>query len=125
SRNHVVWVVDPATGESWSRSLLSDPASGLTEEQAISIGTTNNQFSQIGDRLYLTGGYTGAGTVDRLTAIDLPGLVDWVRTGTGLASEHIRQVADPAFAVTGGAMYEMGGRMHLVFGQDYQGGYTP
>jgi len=26
--------------------------------------------------------------------------------------------------VTGGAMYEMGGRIHLVFGQDFQGGYV-
>jgi hypothetical protein len=27
--------------------------------------------------------------------------------------------------VTGGGMYEMGGRMHLVFGQDFNGSYTP
>ena len=26
--------------------------------------------------------------------------------------------------VTGGAMHEMGGRIHLVFGQDFQGGYV-
>lgn len=124
-RNHEVWVVDPATGQSWSRSLETDPNSGLTATEVVDIGTTNNQFLEKNGRLYLTGGYTGQGTVDKLTAIDLDGMIDWVQTGTGLASDHIRQVADPMFAVTGGVMYEIDGTTHLVFGHRFDGGYRP
>ena len=46
-------------------------------------------------------------------------------TGSGVAKDHIRQIASPSFRVTGGAMYEMDGRTHLVFGQDFSGNYNP
>ena len=131
SRSFDVWVIDPVGGQSWSRSLHPDDLqdSGLTAEQATSIGTTNNQFVQSGDRLYLTGGYTTgdtfSGTIAALTAVDLPGIVDWVQTGSGTAADHIRQVTDSFFQVTGGAMFEIDGTMHLVFGHNFEGGYRP
>lgn len=136
AQNRDVWVIDPVSKESWHRSLgdpstgVVDPASGLTPFQILSLSPTNNQFSQVGDRLYLTGGY-GLNTVDEfttfdlLTAIDLPGMVDWVVGGSGQAVDHIRQLNTPVASVTGGAMYPMGGRMHLVLGQDFEGGYSP
>jgi len=124
-RNHEVWVVDPATGDSWSRSLETDANSGLTADQVLSIGTTNNQFLQKNGRLYMTGGYTGQATRDELTAVDLEGMIDWVQTGTGLASDHIRQVSDPMFDVTGGVMLDIAGTTHLVFGHNFEGGYRP
>ena len=36
----------------------------------------------------------------------------------------IRQISDPRLAVTGGESGTLGGRTYLVFGQDFQGGYT-
>jgi hypothetical protein len=96
-----------------------------------SLTPANNQFYQRGDRLYVTGGYglitapSTNSTFDKLTAIDLPGMIDWVVNNAGTAKDHVRQVSDPLFRVTGGAMYEMGGRTHLVFGQDFQGNYNP
>lgn len=124
-RSYDVWVVDPVAGESWRRSLNPDDNedSGLSSVEATSIGTTNNQFVQLGDRLYLTGGYTGNDTINALTAIDLPGMVDWVQGGSGTASDHIRQVFDSHFEVTGGAMYELDDKIHLVFGHNVTGGY--
>ncbi|MGI9457293.1 MAG: hypothetical protein ACR2NU_12085 [Aeoliella sp.] len=124
-RSHDVWVVDPVTGQSWSRSLETDPNSGLSAAEVVSIGTTNNQFVQQGDRLYMVGGYTGQGTESKLTAIDLAGMVDWVQNGTSMASDHIRQTSDTMFAVTGGAMYDIDGTTHLVFGHNFVGGYRP
>ena len=134
SQNREVWVVDPVNRQSWHRSL-EGPAGGLTTVELNSLTPTNNQFYQRGDRLYMTGGYgvqatlgDGTpvnGTFDRLSAIDLPGIVDWVMTGSGVANDHIRQIASPSFRVTGGAMYEMGGRTHIVFGQDFSGNYNP
>ena len=128
-QNRDVWVIDPKSGESWRRSLEGDD-SGLAIEQIDSLSVTNNQFYQAGDRLYITGGYGyktdfDYTTFDTLTSIDVPGMIAWVQGGNGDAASQLRQIHDPLFAVTGGAMYEMSGRMHLVFGQDFQGEYTP
>ena len=133
-QNREVWVVDPTTKQSWHRSL-EGAAGGLTAAELNSLTPTNNQFYQDGNRLYMTGGYglqstlsDGTpvnGTFDKLSAIDLPGLIDWAITGTGVANDHIRQISNSTFRVTGGAMYEIDGRTHLVFGQDFQGNYNP
>ncbi|MBL9163263.1 MAG: hypothetical protein JNL18_11055 [Planctomycetaceae bacterium] len=136
AQNRDVWVIDPVTKQSWHRSLgdpgtgVNDPASGLSPFQILSLSATNNQFEQVGDRLYVSGGYglnasNQFTTFDMLTAIDLPGMVDWVVSGSGQAVDHLRQLNTPVASVTGGAMYEMGGRMHIVFGQDFEGDYSP
>ncbi len=133
-QNREVWVIDPVNKQSWHRSLEGS-AGGLTTPELNSLTPTNNQFYQRGNRLYMTGGYgvqatlgDGTpvnGTFDRLSAIDLPGIVDWVMNGSGVAKDHIRQIASQSFRVTGGAMYEMDGRTHIVFGQDFSGNYNP
>jgi hypothetical protein len=129
-QNREVWVIDPVARTSWSRSLESATA-GFTAAEVNSLTPANNQFYQRGDRLFMTGGYglftapSTNSTFDKLTAIDLPGMIDWVVNNTGMAKDHVRQISDPLFRVTGGAMYEMGGRTHLVFGQDFQGNYNP
>ncbi len=129
SQNRDVWVIDPASGQSWHRSL-QDSSSGLSGNDVAALTSTNNQFLQRGDRLYMTGGYganatAGFSTHNALSAIDLPGIIDWVTTGNGTAANHIRMVRDELFRVTGGAMYEMNGRANLVFGQNFNGGYIP
>jgi hypothetical protein len=134
SQNREVWVVDPVKRQSWHRSL-EGAAGGLTAAELNSLTPSNNQFYQRGEALYMTGGYGVQGilpdgtpingTFDRLSAIDLDGIVNWVMTGDGAAKDHIRQLSNPAFRVTGGAMYEMGGRTHIVFGQDFSGNYNP
>jgi hypothetical protein len=129
-QNRDVWVVDMDTKQAWSKPLDA-AGSGLTEAQILSLATTNNQFYQRGDSLYITGGYGvkengfDFGTFDALSAIDLPGLGEWVVNGTGSAAANIRQIHDPVFRVTGGGMHEIDGKTHLVFGQDFDGVYTP
>lgn len=131
-QNREVWVIDPVSKQSWSRTLdPADAGSGLTESQVLSVTPANAQFEQIGDTLYTVGGYgddnpddeTSRNTFADLSAFDLPGLVDWAKGGAGQAVDHFRQVNDPLFKVTGGDLYEIDGQMHLVFGQDYQGRY--
>jgi len=128
-QNHDVWVVDPVSKQSWRRSLDSD--STMTAQMLSELTTTNTEFAQVGDRLYMAGGYgvnasgSGFSTKSSLTAIDLPGIVDWVMTGSGHATDHMRQTHDASLQVTGGAMYPLGGHMRLVFGQNFIGGYTP
>ena len=64
-------------------------------------------------------------TFNTLSAIDLPGLVAWTQGGAGTAKASIRQITDPSLAVTGGDIFEIAGRTHLVFGQNFQGNYGP
>lgn len=134
SQNRQVWVIDPVTKQSWSRSL-DDAAAGLTNAEVNSLTPANTEFYQRGNRLYMVGGYgvqTAAGvtpalnsTFNTLSAIDLPGLVAWTQGGAGTAKASIRQITDPSLAVTGGDIFEIAGRTHLVFGQNFQGNYGP
>jgi hypothetical protein len=128
SQNREVWVVDPVTKQSWHRSLATD--AGVTAISLAELTPTNTEFVQNGNRLYMVGGYgldsTNAfQTFNSLSAIDLPGIIDWVHTGNGSAANHIRTIHNENFRVTGGAMYNMNGRTHLVFGQNFVGGYNP
>jgi hypothetical protein len=134
SQNREIWVIDFKNRQTWHRPL-DDPTSGLTEPQILSLTPSNNQFHQRDNTLYITGGYgymgesedVGSlfGTFDTLTALNLPGLSAWAMGGAGSAAQHIRQTNHPHFKVTGGAMYEMDGTTHLVFGQDFDGVYSP
>jgi hypothetical protein len=127
-QNRDVWVIDPVAKMQWHRSL-ADGGSGLGQPQIDSLSTTNMQWYQNGEQLYLTGGY-GFDTTeqfityDTLTAIDLPELVAWTQGGPASLAGAVRQLHDPLFQVTGGYMDAIGGRTHLVFGQNFQGGYS-
>lgn len=131
-QNTTVFVVDPKTGKVFSRSLTSS-TSGLTQDQIDSLSMTSPQFYQLGKTLYITGGYgflnsiQNYTTFDILTAINVPGLMNWVIKGDARrpASRFIRQLSNEVFRVTGGAMeqLEKGKPTLLVFGQDFEGAY--
>ncbi len=130
SQNSEIWVIDPVTQQSWSRSLNA-MSSGLSAAQVDSLQATNTEFVQDGSTLYVVGGYVYDSiqddftTYDTLTALDLPGVVDWVKNETGTLAQNIRQLSDPTFQVTGGVIQQINGRTLLVFGQDFEGPYTP
>lgn len=128
-QNTTVYVVNVHTKKVSSRSLL-DPLSGLTQQQIDSLSVTSPQFYQCKNTLYITGGYgidTASGTFttkNTLTAIDIPGLIHWVTNPqcSKKASSYIRQVAHPAFQVTGGIMAQAGDcPTLLMFGQKFTG----
>lgn len=131
-QNDVVYVVDPINKTVASRSL-NDPSSGLTQKQIDLLSVTSPQAYQSNATLYMTGGYGYVSsngnftTKDALTAIDIPGLMNWVNnTSTNeTAAQHIRQISDPAFQVTGGYMNQIGNNPTLlVFGQNFTGFYS-
>src|SRR6476469_5463501 len=128
-QNTTVFVVDPVQETVATRSF-TDPESGLTQSQIDLLSVTSAQSYQLGTTLYMTGGYgvdTASGnftTKDALTAIDIPALMHWVVNASPgeKAAQHIRQIHDPLFQVTGGAMkLGAGGVTLLMFGQNFVG----
>lgn len=132
-QNTKVYVVDPATGQTYSRSLKA-PSAHLTQAQIDVLSATNAQDYVRGNTLYITGGYgidsaTGQFTTkDVLTAIDIPGLMSWVMHPVPgqTAAQYIRQISNPIFQVTGGEMFQINNNPTLlVFGQNFTGFYNP
>lgn len=124
-QNTDIWVVDPTTQQTWSRSLTT---SDLSATAINSLSATATEFTQNGNTLYVAGGYLYASgtftTYSTLTALDLPGVVDWVKTGSSSLASEVRQTSDPTLQVTGGRMRQVNGTTFLAFGQDFEGPYT-
>jgi hypothetical protein len=131
-QNTVVYLVDPATGTSWSRSL-QDPSAGLSQAEIDTLSLTASQAFQKGHTLYIVGGYginTASGqmeTFGTLTALDLQKLAHWVQYGWPSAKEAIRQTCDPFLKVTGGFLFQENDHAPflLMLGQDFEGLYVP
>ena len=100
--NNQLIVIDPLSQMSWTSNL--DSLSTSIREQ---LSSTNMEFHQAGNYLYLIGGYgynftsSSRKTFDQLTAIDIPQVINAVINNTPI-SPFIRQISDPKFAVTGG-----------------------
>ncbi|MDD2985333.1 hypothetical protein [Flavobacterium sp.] len=123
--NTTIYVVDIATQQSWSASM-NTLATGLKEQ----LQSTNMNFHQDGDALYIIGGYSFAVsaddhiTHDKLTAVDVPGLINAVVNGSSISS-YFKQISNPIFANTGGHLGKIGNEFYLVGGQKFDGRYNP
>jgi len=134
SQNTDVFVLNVATGQVFSRSL-SDPSSGLTQEQIDHLSVTNAMFQQAegSNTLYIIGGYgtnssTGSkDTKSTLTAIDLPSLIRWVKGDPKIksAAKSMRQISHPLLQVTGGVIWQIDPHQPVLigFGQNFPGIY--
>ncbi len=122
--NNDLWVMNPETREVWSASL-----DALPDSLADPLRSTNTQYAQVGESLYVFGGYGHSNAEDRkitfptLTALQVPALIDAVINGTAL-EPHIRQITDSRVKVTGGEMEYLDGRFYLAFGHDFDGEYS-
>ena len=131
-QNDRIWLIDPTTGNRWSRKL-SD--SSLSQNQIDALSSTAMESFQVGDTLYVIGGYgykrssESFVTFDSLTAFDLAEIVLWVRDPQSLPASRrdlkklIRQTSDDVLKVTGGQATVLGNRVILAFGQLFDGGY--
>jgi len=129
-QNTNVIVINVCTKAVYVRSLYE---AGLTQEQVDTLSVTSPQSYQSGNTLYMTGGYGvdstsgNFSTKDTLTAIDIPGLIDWTINSqcSTSACRYIRQISNPAFQVTGGEMFQHGQcPTLLIFGQNFPGFYS-
>jgi len=124
-QNEEILVINPQTKQSWSRSLTN---SDLSASEIYALSATAPEFAQSGNTLYVAGGYLFASnnftTYPTLTALDLPGVVDWVTNGGTNLSSSVRQTTNAAVQVTGGSLKFVNGAAFLTFGQDFEGAYT-
>lgn len=123
SKNIVL--IDPQANQTWTATIADLPAA-LNEQ----LQSTNMQFSQRRQMLYLIGGYGYSKSVgdhithNKLTAVKVDCLVASIQTGRPLAP-CFRQIADPMFSVTGGQIGRIGDTYFLVGGQKFDGRYNP
>lgn len=131
-QNRTVYVIDPSTGNSWSRSL-EEASSGLSQLEIDVLSVTASQAFQKDDTLYIVGGYginsaTGEmETKSTLTAINIDRMMQWVVNASPTARSAIRQASHPSLQVTGGFLFQANDHqpMLLMLGQNFQGLYLP
>lgn len=124
-RNIQLMVVDPEQGKIWKAPLTS-----LSIPLQDQLSSTNMEFHQEGNFLYLVGGYGHSETVGSkvtyamLTAVDVPGVIGAIRNNADL-SPFFRTMTDTRFAVTGGHLNKIYDTYYLVGGQKFDGNYNP
>lgn len=125
NQNDSIFLVDPDSNLTWKVSTNSLPLA--IQEHIIS---SNQQFTQVGNHLYITGGYgymTSQNTLwtfPAITRIDVSGLASAIRNQTSILP-YFQQIEDSRMAVTGGHMVELDSTFLLVFGHEFNGRYNP
>jgi len=123
--NKNVFVVNPVSNQTHHASLSVLPISIYEQLQS-----TNQEFYQRGNTLYIIGGYGYSATENEhltyanLTAIDVDGLSNAVISGTTIVP-FFRQIQDSIFAVTGGQIGYLDSVFYLAGGQYFEGRYNP
>lgn len=123
--NRNLIVIDPETKEYWSAPLTS-----LSTELREHLQSSNMNFFQSGDLLYIIGGYAYSETASnfitfpKLTTLRVSEVIKGVMNGK-LDSDLFGHLADPRFAVTGGQLGKIGDEFYLVGGHRFDGRYTP
>lgn len=123
--NTDIYVVDVNTKQFWSTSVTG-LATGLKEQ----LQSTNMNFYQDHDTLYLVGGYGFSQTANDhitypyLTSIQVTGLISAIVNSTSI-SPFFKQITDQKWAVNGGQLGKIGSTFLLVGGHRFDGRYNP
>lgn len=123
--NNQLIVIDPVTQQKWTAPIAS--LSVALQEQ---LSSTNMEFHQEENYLYIIGGYgyntasAARKTFDNLTAIDVPAVINAVINATSFTS-YFRQISDVQFSVTGGHLKKINNTFYLIGGNKFDGNYNP
>jgi hypothetical protein len=123
--NNQLIVIDPISQQKWTAPLTS--LSVALQEQ---LSSTNMEFHQEGNYLYIIGGYgyntasAARKTFDNLTAVDVSSVINAIIGGTSFTS-YFRQISDAQFAVTGGHLKKINSTFYLIGGNKFDGNYNP
>ena len=123
--NKNIFVVNPNTLETYSKNIFSDCSYTTTDP----LRSTNMQYFQDGNKLYLIGGYgydsssNSLVTFPVLTVIDVNEMMQAVIAGSSV-SPYIRQLNDSRLQVSGGELQKLGDYFYLAGGHNFTGTYT-
>jgi hypothetical protein len=123
--NTTIYVADVASKQVWSK-----PLTGLPVPIIEQLQSSNMEFVQRGETLYIAGGYGYSPSADEwitypyLAAVHLPGLVEAV-VNNGDIAPFFRQTEDTRLRVTGGYLGILDNSFYLVGGQNFEGRYNP
>ena len=122
--NDKVTVVDTATWQVYTANLTQ-----LSQAIADPLRSTNMEYIQDGNYLYMVGGYGFDSIAQQftsyptLTAINVDSMINKVMNSLPIAAA-IRQVTDTNFAVAGGELGKINSHYYLIFGHDFEGEYV-
>ncbi len=122
--NNFIAVIDTST---WS--VYASTLDQLPYSVADPLRSTNMQYHQDGDYLYMIGGYGMDSSMlvntsfPVLSAIHVNNMIQAVMTNSSIAP-HIRQYTDTLLAVCGGELEKIGDYYHLFFGHFFEGRYS-
>jgi hypothetical protein len=125
SNNTDIYVIDVNTQQFWSASVNSLPAS-ISEQ----LQSTNMNFHQDGDTLYIVGGYAFSPTANdhitfpNLTTVQVSSVINAI-IGNSSVSSYFKQITDSAFAITGGHLAQLEGTFYIIGGHRFDGRYNP
>ncbi|MFN2396579.1 MAG: hypothetical protein ABR597_12930, partial [Bacteroidales bacterium] len=123
--NTDIYVIDVNSRQFWSASLNVLPL-GIREQ----LQSTNMNFYQDNDTLYIIGGYaysesTGNHiTFPYLTSVQVSSLVDAVISGNNI-TPFFKQITGDIFTITGGQLGKIDDTFFLVGGHRFDGRYNP
>ena len=124
--NTSLYVYNPNTVQMTSMSISS---TNLPQDVKNQLASSDQEFLQDGDTLYIMGGYYSPDshaftTLNTLTAINVPGMIGAIlNNNTDLAPFVTHTNSIPEFRVTGGQLGKIGNRFYLAYGQDCEGAY--
>lgn len=95
------------------------------------FSSSNMEFKQDGDTLYLVGGFgvndttsiQSNYTFNRIVAISVSGMINQIIKKGNPANAIVGSATSPSLAVTGGELIKQNGIFYLMFGQKYNGAY--
>ena len=123
--NNQLLVIDPTTQQFWTSAI-----GALSVDLQEQLSSTNMQFHQEGNYLYVLGGYgyhtatASRKTFEFLTAIDVPSTINAI-VNSGNISPYFRQISDTTFGVTGGQLRMINNTYYLIGGNRFDGNYNP
>jgi hypothetical protein len=124
-KNDAVIVIDTVTWNFYQADLNQ-----LPQNLAAPMRSTNMEYIQNGDYLYMVGGYgydsinENFVTFPTLTAVHVNNMIDAVIHAKPITS-CIRQVTDTNMTVCGGDLVKLGTDYYLMFGHNFKGTYDP
>ena len=123
--NSDILVIDMDEEVFWNASV-----EGLPTPIAEQLQSTNMNFYQDSDTLYIIGGYAKSATQDEyitfpnLTTVIVSETIDAIVNGQPIAP-FFKQITDDIFAITGGQLGKIDNTFYLVGGHRFDGRYNP